>query len=129
MSGAVRAKNAPFSPPLTTAAPPTTRVKDDPHNNMREFLNILIVKYSTITPQNREQTKTLFQLRSIQFQLKPHPSARVSCPHKQIREDFKWFMISGRATASRKLQSGFGLELVIDGMQQIKREEESRNNL
>ena len=49
--------------------------------------------------------------------------------YKQIREDFKWFMISGRATASRKLQSGFGLALVIDGMQQIKREEEPRNNL
>ena len=49
--------------------------------------------------------------------------------YKQIREDFKWFMISGRVTASRKLQSGFGLALVIDGMQQIKREEESRNNL
>ena len=91
---------------------------------MGEFLNILMIEDSNITPQSQEQTKTLFQLSSLQFQLKPHPSA-----YKQIREDFKWFMISGRATASRKLESGFGLALVIDGMQQIKREEEPRNNL
>ena len=34
-----------------------------------------------------------------------------------------WFL------GSRKLQSGFGLARVIDGMQQIKGEEEPRNNL
>ena len=65
-----------------------------------------------------------FQLGSLQFQLPPHP------PEFRVRISRTVRILSGSwSLGSWKLQSGFGLARVIDGMQQIKREEEPRNNL
>ena len=66
-----------------------------------------------------------FQLGSLQIQLPPHPQ-----PEFRVRISRTVRILSGSwSLGSWKLQSGFGLARVIDGMQQIKGEEEPRNNL